>query len=398
MGGEGMRVLGVATARSTDHALELHEPSYCFEGLLGFADPVRADVPAAIAEAAQAGIAVAMITGDHPATALAAARAAGVDAEAGVLTGAEMPLALSPEQLQVRVFARIMPEQKLQLVRAFREAGHVVAMTGDGINDAPALAAADIGIAMGQRGTDVAREASDLILLDDRFASIVGGIRLGRRIFANLRRAMTYITAIHIPVAGLALLPILLGLPPLLYPMHLVLLELLIDPLCSLAFEGEASEKDAMTRPPRPKGEPLFGRRQLVAAVADGTVLLTCVFALYAGLLAGGHAAAPVRAAAFVALVAGQLSLALVSVSGGASLFDGRRVAFWGIAIAGAAVVAATLVVEPLPTILRFSAGEPRLLLAGAVVGLLSGGWVHLMRLLRALGTARWAGPQRPER
>jgi Ca2+-transporting ATPase len=228
MGGEGMRVLGVATARSTDHALELHEPSYCFEGLLGFEDPVRADVPAALELARAAGVEVVMMTGDYAATALAVAREAGIETAAGALTGAEARQ--SADISHIRVFARVMPEQKLALVRRFQELGQVVAMTGDGVNDAPALAAAQVGIAMGERGTDVAREAADLILLDDRFASIVSGIGLGRRIFANLRRAMTYIAAIHIPVAGLALLPLLLGLPPMLYPMHLVLLELIIFP------------------------------------------------------------------------------------------------------------------------------------------------------------------------
>jgi Ca2+-transporting ATPase len=211
MGARGRRVLAVATRRfDSDPALAADQLKYRFEGLIGFEDPVRADVPGALAEARHAGVSVAMITGDFPATALAAAKAVGISTSAGVISGAELA-GRSPVPPDARIFARIDPEQKLRLVQHFRDFGQVVAMTGDGINDAPALAAADIGIAMGQRGTDVAREASDLILLDDRFASIVGGVRLGRRIFANLRRAMTYITAVHVPVAGLALLPILLG-------------------------------------------------------------------------------------------------------------------------------------------------------------------------------------------
>ena len=254
----GLRVLGVASARDDQGSATAPEDmAFTFEGLIAFADPVRADVPQAIAEAKRAGIAVAMITGDYPATALEIARQAGIDASAGVLTGKEIA-GLDPDELRervrrTRVFARIMPEQKLALVEALKADGEVVAMTGDGVNDAPALEAAHIGIAMGQRGTDVAREAADIVLLDDRFVSIVGGVRLGRRIFANLRKALTYVTAIHVPIAGLALLPILMGLPPILYPMHVILLELVVDPVCSLVFEGEPSERHAMQKPPRPR-------------------------------------------------------------------------------------------------------------------------------------------------
>ena len=196
-----------------------------------------------------------MITGDYPATALAIAHEAGIPVEAGVLTGreiAEMEPALLRERCKtVRVFARVMPEQKLALVEALKASGMIVAMTGDGINDAPALKAAQVGLAMGKRGTDVAREAADIVLLDDSFPSIVGGIRLGRRIFANLRKALIFITATHIPIAGLALLPILFALPPLFFPVHVILLELAIDPVCSLVFEAEPSTPEIMHQPPQ---------------------------------------------------------------------------------------------------------------------------------------------------
>jgi Ca2+-transporting ATPase len=380
-----MRVLAVAEARvPSDEGAGPDSLAYRFEGLLGFFDPVRADVPPALAEAERAGVAVAMITGDFPATAIAAARAAGIDARRGAVTGADIAhlASLGPAQLEARIFARIMPEQKLKLIEAFRQAGHVVAMTGDGINDAPALAAADIGIAMGRRGTDVAREASDLILLDDRFASIVGGIRLGRRIFANLRRAMTYITAIHVPVAGLALLPLLLGLPPMLYPMHLVLLELLIDPVCSLVFEGEPSEEDAMRKPPRRAAEPLFGRRQLALAMVQGAILLAAVLGSYAWLIAGGTAVAEARASAFVALVVGQLALALAEAAGATTrLLDRRHAVFWGIGAGAAIMLALALALPPLPRILEFSAPSRVHLLAALLTGLAAGGWYRLVRL-----------------
>jgi Ca2+-transporting ATPase len=375
MATDGMRVLGVASARVAGTSeLDPRKLDYEFEGLLGFEDPVRSDVPAALELARQAGVTVAMITGDYPLTALAAAREAGIDTTSGVLTGAEAERA--PDISAVRVFARVMPEQKLMLVRRFKEAGEVVAMTGDGVNDAPALAAADVGIAMGQRGTDVAREAADLILLDDRFASIVTGIGLGRRIFTNLRRAMTYITAIHVPVAGLALLPLLLGLPPMLYPMHLVLLELIIDPLCSIVFEAEPSEGDAMKKPPRNAQEPLFGSGQIAAAGFRGLILLGGVLAFYLWMNKAGAPEDQARAASFVALVAGHLALAPAILAAHAPKASGHhRWIFWAIAAGASLLLALLLVIPELRHIMRFEVPTPIQLVIAIVGGTLAGGW-----------------------
>ena len=392
MASAGMRVLGVATA-AVDGTVEAdpRQLSYEFEGLLGFEDPVRADVPAALDRARRAGLGVAMITGDFPATALAAAREAGIDTGAGVLTGVEVELA--PDISRVRVFARVMPQQKLTLVRRFRDADHVVAMTGDGVNDAPALAAADVGIAMGQRGTDVAREASDLILLDDRFASIVTGIALGRRIFINLRRAMTYIAAIHIPVAGLALLPLLLGLPPMLYPMHLVLLELIIDPLCSIVFEAEPSESDAMDKPPRNAREPLFGRAQIAIAAVEGVVLLAGVLSFYLWMNRMGAGEGEARAAAFVALVSGHLALAPAVLAGRSRSTPGRhRWMLWGVAAGASAVLLLMLAVPGLREIMRFSVPSAQVLLAALAVGIIAGGWSAVRIFFRPAAIVARAG------
>ena len=385
MANEGMRVLGVATARVEGAAeLDPKHLNYVLEGLLGFEDPVRSDVPPALELAREAGVQVAMITGDYPATALAAAREAGIDTAGGVLTGAEVEVA--SDISRVRVFARVMPEQKLLLVRRFKDAGHIVAMTGDGVNDAPALAAADVGIAMGQRGTDVAREAADLILLDDRFASIVTGIALGRRIFTNLRRAMTYITAVHIPVAGVVLLPLLLGLPPMLYPMHLVLLELIIDPLCSIVFEAEPSEADAMKRPPRNSHEPLFGSSQIAIAALDGLVLLAGVLGLYAWFHESGASEGQARAASFIALVAGHLALApAVMTRSGRSPVPHSRI-LWLVTAGASLLLALMLVVPELREIMRFAAPDAGQLLLGLAVGIAAGGWSGLRVFFSRVG------------
>ncbi|HEY4956922.1 MAG TPA: HAD-IC family P-type ATPase, partial [Caldimonas sp.] len=263
---DGRRVLAVAKGRfeGKDWPAAEHDFDFEFVGLLGLSDPLRQKVPAAIAECRAAGIRVVMITGDYPATARAIAHQAGLAEGAGELLSGDEMVTLSDEALRERmatvsVCARIAPEQKLRIVQALKARGDIVAMTGDGVNDAPALRAAHVGIAMGGRGTDVAREAASLVLLQDDFAAIVRAVRLGRRIFDNLRKSMSYILAVHVPIAGMALLPVLLGWPALLYPMHIAFLELIIDPACSLAFENEPPESDVMQRPPRDAEAPLFG-------------------------------------------------------------------------------------------------------------------------------------------
>ncbi|HEY9218366.1 MAG TPA: cation-translocating P-type ATPase [Phenylobacterium sp.] len=391
----GLRVLGVAALkRESDGGEDPGDLAFEFEGLVGFEDPVRPDVPAALAEAQRAGISVAMITGDYPATALQIAREAGIDVAPGVLSGAEISRLTDAQLIEqvrgVRVFARVSPEQKLSLVRAFQACGHLVAMTGDGINDAPALEAAQVGIAMGRRGTDVAREASDLILLDDRFASIIGGVRLGRRISTNLRKALTYIVAVHLPIAGLALLPILMGLPPMLFPMQVVVLELIIDPVCSLVFEAEPSEQTAMLRPPASADAPLFGFRDLALGLLQGGVLLAGVLGFYVLSLEAGHSEGAARGAAFASLVAANLGLAIGLASArGVGLFDRRHALFWTIALAASAITGLALYAPPVAQMFGFEA--PELSELGAALALAAG-------LGAALGLLRRAGDLRRSR
>ena len=294
-----------------------------YVGLIGFADPLRSNVPAAVEECRSAGIRVLMITGDYPATARAIGGQAGLDATK-VLSGDEID-ALTDESLAARVrdtsiFARIRPNQKLRIVQCLKANGEVVAMTGDGVNDAPAIKAAHIGIAMGGRGTDVAREASAIVLLDDDFGSIVKTIRLGRRIYDNLRKAIEYIVAVHIPIAGLALLPLLLGMPLMLTPIHIAFLEMIIDPACSMVFEAEGEEANVMRRPPRDPKSPLLLRRRILWALLQGLIALAILAGVLISASRMGMAEADLRALVFTSLVLINMGLILVNRSFESSL------------------------------------------------------------------------------
>jgi Ca2+-transporting ATPase len=326
---DGIRLLAVAEAHfplpNRSHPQSQREIPFCYLGLVGFADPLRADVPAAVAQCRQAGIRVVMITGDYPATARAIANDAGIDSDA-VLTGDALEK-MSDDELaaamhRTTIFARIRPQQKLRLVEALKQKGEVVAMTGDGVNDAPALKAAHIGISMGGRGTDVAREASSLILLQDDFSSIVATIKLGRRIYDNLRKAIEYIVAVHVPIAGLALLPLLFGLPLMLMPIHIALLEMVIDPACSVVFEAEKEEPDVMRRPPRlPKSPILPGARALWALMQGIAALAIVGLALSLGTWLR-MPADDLRSLVFTTLVLMNIGLILVNRSFQSSLLD----------------------------------------------------------------------------
>ncbi len=313
----GLRVLGVARASHPSTApWPASQTGFRFGwlGLVALADPLRPEVPAAVALCRQAGIRVVMITGDHASTAQAIAREAGIDHHA-VLTGTQLA-AMNDAELRsaaapVQVFARVKPWQKLALVEALKAQSAVVAMTGDGVNDAPALKAAHIGIAMGQRGTDVAREAASLVLLRDDFNAIVEAIRMGRRTFRNMRQAMVYTLAVHIPIAGLALLPVLFGLPLLLAPLHIAFLELVIDPACSVVFEAEEEDQRLMQVAPRPMEEPLLQPRNALLAVACGLLTTVIAFSTYALLQQQGMATSSAASAAFILLVCANALLIL---------------------------------------------------------------------------------------
>jgi Ca2+-transporting ATPase len=329
MANKGLRVLGVAWARiiSRDLPENQHDFDFEFLGLIGLSDPIRPEVGSAVAECHRAGIRVIMITGDYPVTAMNIAKEVGLKNPDTCITGQELKL-MTEEELcsrieSINVFARVIPEQKLIIVKALKKNGEVVAMTGDGINDAPALKAADIGVAMGEKGTDVAREASSLVLLDDNFSSIVAGNAMGRRIFDNLQKALGYIFAIHVPIAGLSLIPILLvNLPLILWPVHIVFLELIIDPACSMIFEAEKEEKNVMDRPPRDINEKFFGFNKIFISCMQGVGILAFVMGIYFFSYYTGHSEGQIRAMSFMTLIVANVSVILSNRSWTRNIFE----------------------------------------------------------------------------
>jgi P-type Ca2+ transporter type 2C len=325
----GLRVLGVAkeTIDFTYLPEGQHDFNFDFVGLIGLSDPIRENIPLAINECYKAGIRVIMITGDYPVTAVNIAKEIGLDNYDAVITGSQLQI-ITEEELcerikEVNVFARVVPEQKLKIVNALKRNNEIVAMTGDGVNDAPALKAANIGIAMGEKGTDVAREASSLVLMDDNFASIVGSVRMGRRIFDNLQKALGYIFAIHVPIAGLSLIPVFFAnLPLILWPVHIVFLELIIDPACSIVFEAEKEEKNVMNRPPRNVNEPFFGAKKILLSCTQGVGILIIVFSVYLLGLKYGYSEREVRALSFTTLIASNIAVILSNRSWTRNIFQ----------------------------------------------------------------------------
>ena len=316
MAEEGLRVLGVGIASINQSDLPEEQWGFDFQylGLIGLADPIRENVPAAVKECYRAGIRIIMITGDYVGTAKAIGRQIGLKNIENVITGSELE-AMDDETLKekvknVAIFARVVPAHKLRIVQALKANNEVVAMTGDGVNDAPALKAANIGIAMGQRGTDVAREASAIVITDDDFSSIVSGVRMGRRIYDNLRKSFTYVFSLHVPISGMSIIPALFTEFPLIfYPVHIALLELIIDPACSIVFEMEKEEEDIMDRPPRDPNAPLFGKKMVILGMLQGLAVLVVLALIYFWNLNNGVMPAKNRAMVFTTMVFSNLML-----------------------------------------------------------------------------------------
>ncbi|WP_413174834.1 cation-translocating P-type ATPase [Anabaena azotica] len=408
MADQGLRVLGVAKASLVDapppflpphpslnpHHLpdEQHDFPFQFLGLVGLSDPVRPNVAAAIQECYTAGIRVVMITGDYPGTAQTIARQIGLMQMGAILTGSELDL-MSDLELQERIqstniFARAVPEQKLRLVNALKSQGEVVAMTGDGVNDAPALKSAQIGVAMGQRGTDVARESAALVLLDDDFSSIVQAVKMGRRIFDNLRKAMAYLLAIHIPIAGMSLIPVLFKLPLVLLPVHVAFLHLIIDPACSIVLEAEPAEATVMQRPPRNPKEPLFGKKTLALAVLQGVGILAIALVIFVVALYRRQGELDARALTFTTLILANLGLILSESSSSRlslKILKSPNNALWWVIGGGLAFLVFVLYVPFLRQLFSFSFLHPidlAICLGGGAITLL---WFEKLKFLNRL-------------
>ena len=381
MANQGLRVIAVASASFQAGELPDNQHEFNFEliGLLGLMDPVRPGVPEAVAECYSAGIRVIMITGDYPGTARNIASQIGLKPIDQIITGSALD-EMDDVELQQRIrttciFARAVPEQKLRIVNALKANGEVVAMTGDGVNDAPALKSAHIGIAMGGRGTDVARESAALVLLDDNFASIVAAVRMGRRIFDNLKKAMTFIFSVHIPIAGMSLLPVLFKWPLALFPVHIVFLELIIDPACSVVFEMEQDEKDIMQRKPRRLADPLFGRQMVLSGLVQGLGVLAIVACVYAYALSIHMPEGEARLLAFTNLVIGNLGLIFTNRSWTRSILATLRIpnsALWWVTGAALAFLVLTWELPFMRSLFSFAPVELWELALCLVTGLLA--------------------------
>ncbi len=390
MADDGLRVLGVARSYFSEPGLpgEQHDFTFEFLGLVGLADPVRPTVAAALQDCYRAGIRMVMITGDYPGTARSIARQIGLVQPDEVITGPELE-SMSEVDLQerirtVNIFARVVPEQKLRLVKALKSNGEVVAMTGDGVNDAPALKSAHIGIAMGGRGTDVAREASDLVLLDDDFASIVRAVKMGRRIFDNLKKAMAYLLAIHIPIAGMSLIPVLFKWPLLFMPIHIAFLHLIIDPACSIVYEVEPAEMDAMQRPPRDPKEPLFSKRVLLLSTLQGLSVLVVLLIVFGVSLVRGHGELEARTLAFTTLIIANLGLMMTNRSWTSTIvriLGAPNAALWWVTGGAVIFLGMALNIPIFREVFRFSVIHPVDVVICVSAGISSIVWFELFKM-----------------
>jgi Ca2+-transporting ATPase len=393
MADDGLRVLGVARAyfmQAEPLPGDQHEFAFKFTGLIGLADPVRPGVADSVKECYTAGIRVVMITGDYPGTARNIAQQIGLQSTDEYITGAELD-EMNDSKLQeriktVNIFARVVPEQKLRLVNALKADGEIVAMTGDGVNDSPALKSSHIGIAMGGRGTDVARESAALVLLDDDFSSIVHAVKLGRRIYDNIRKAMIYILAIHVPIAGISLVPLLLGQPLILFPVQIVFLELIIDPASSIAFEAEPGNPHLMERPPRDPKEPMFGKPTILLSMLQGASVLLSVLLIYFFASFQGLEESVVRAMTFTTLVLGNLGLIYVNRSQSRLIINTlleRNIALWLITAGVIIGLGLVLYMPLLRDLFSFGSPKPLELLLCVAAALISILWFELLKLVR---------------
>jgi len=386
---DNLRILGVAMAKIKDDNLpkQITDFDFKFLGLVGLADPIRESAPLAIAECYEAGIKIIMITGDYPETAKNIAKRIGLKNADEAITGEEFDMMSDKELFKrlkdVTVFSRMIPTQKLRLVEALKKNGEIVAMTGDGVNDAPALKSAHIGVAMGQRGTDVSREASAIVLLNDDFSSLVKAIKLGRRIFDNIKKAVAYVLSIHVPIAGISLIPIIFNWPLILYPVHIVFFELVTDPVCSVLFEAEPAEKNIMKRPPRGRNKSLVDGHILKISLIQGFIILLAISLAYITSTLMGKNEGQARAITFASLIFSNIFLVLSNRSWTQSMFRSlfkKNPTVWWI-LGGAIVLLLIINFSPsLNNLFKFSLLGPLDLGLAFAFGLISIVWHEIYK------------------
>ena len=389
MADKGLRVLAFCESYSDELKENIEDYSFTFKGLVGLQDPPKEGVREAIEVCKKAGIRVVMITGDYSKTAEAIGKEIGLKFNNTTITGEDID-SMSEEGLCEKVnhcdiFSRVIPEHKMKIVKALKKNNEIVAMTGDGVNDAPALKSADIGIAMGKRGTEVAKEASHMILMDDNFTTIVESVKDGRRIFDNIRKAMVYILIIHIPIAAIALCSPIFNLPQILLPVHIVLLELIIDPTCSIIFEGEEAEPYIMEQPPRSPEEPLLTWKMTIKAVLQGTVMFLGAFLPFHYLVDYGYNVDFARSFSLMTLVVSNVILVLVDRSNTKSLFsifrEGKSKS--SLIINGIALVMifSVVYIKPLNSIFKTIPLDGKMLSLSILLAIISAAWWEIVKL-----------------
>ncbi|MGY5216799.1 cation-translocating P-type ATPase [Clostridium butyricum] len=393
MASNGLRVLALADCTSEKVYEDLECYELTFKALVGLQDPPKEGVEEAIKLCKKAGIRVVMITGDYSKTAMAIGEEIGLKFTDKVIVGNEIDSLSENELCEVvkscDVFSRVIPEQKMKIVKALKKNGEIVAMTGDGVNDAPALKSADIGIAMGQRGTEVAKEAAHMILMDDNFTTIVKSVKDGRRVYDNIRKAMVYILIIHIPIAAMAMFAPLFNLPPLLLPMHIMLLELIIDPTCSIVFEGEPAEANIMENPPRPPQEPLLTRNLTIKVVLQGVVMFLAAFMPFHYMIDLGISSEYARSFSLITFIVANVTLVLVNRSNTELLYHlikekGSRVRL----IVNSMALIMVFAIVYIPILNGFFRTEKigiYPLIFAIVLGFISTGWWEIVKITRKI-------------
>ncbi len=394
MATEGFRVLGVgkATFEGNDFPKTQQEFKFKFKGLVAFHDPPKKNIPAVFEDFYNAGISIKIITGDNAETTAAIAKQVGFKGYKKSISGEEL-MSLTDSELQKKVlntnvFTRMFPEAKLKIINALKAENEIVAMTGDGVNDGPALKAAHIGVAMGKRGTEIAKQAASLILLEDDLSKMVDAVAMGRKIYSNLKKAIQYIISIHIPIILIVFIPLALGwtFPYIFSPIHVIFLELIMGPTCSIIYENEPIEKNAMRKPPRPFDLTFFKWKELVTSIIQGLVITIGALFIYQYSVSQGFNEMITRTMVFTVLIASNIILTLVNRSFYYSIFSVMKYKNNLVLMIISVTIILTgilIYVAPLAKFFQFEALNTRQLIFSVATGFLSVIWYEVIKWVK---------------